>query len=150
MLEITGSGYLKVEGYINNGIAAKETLRLDAANLEAVAVNNAIKSKSYIYVSDGNYILIAGNDGIKADKGEEDGVAGITIENGSFDITSFGDAVSAEGDLNIKDGEFAIVTNGGYDSALSAAQGFGKMENTMPENGMTGGMPSNGHIPSEG
>lgn len=83
-LTLSGEGSLEVNGYMNNGIQAKEDLK--------------IKS--------GTITVTASNDGIK-------GGADVTIANGTITTTTVGDGISAGENLTVADGTFCIKTGEG-------------------------------------
>lgn len=80
-LDITGNGALTVNGYINNGIQAKEALTIESGDLTVTAANDGIKGKTDVTVSDGTITTTTVGDGITADEN-------VTIADGTFSVTT--------------------------------------------------------------
>lgn len=80
-LDIEGNGALTVNGYINNGVQAKEALTIESGNLTVTAANDGIKGKKDVTVSDGTITTTTVGDGITADEN-------VTIADGTFSVTT--------------------------------------------------------------
>ncbi len=87
---VTGEGSLTVNGYINNGLAAKGGVTISSGTLTVNSTNDGVKSSDgAITVSGGTLKVTAGGDGVSAG-------TDLSITGGSFDITS-GDGSESSG-----------------------------------------------------
>jgi hypothetical protein len=84
------------------------------------SVDDGIRGKDYIIIKNCNLTLAVEGDGLKSDNDEDTTKGFITIVQGSFDITSGGDAIQAETKVTIIDGDFTITTGGGSNSRLAS------------------------------
>lgn len=107
-LSITGTGSLKVLGYINNGIHTKKNFLADNGTIAVEACNHGINGKDSIQISGGDFTITAGGDGIRSDGTEGEAYGNIMIKGGKFSIHSGTDAVQAESALEVSDGELNI------------------------------------------
>lgn len=103
-LSITGTGFLKVLGYINNGIHTKNNLLIDNGTIEVEACNHGINGKDSIQISGGDISVTSGGDGMKSDSTEGEQYGNIFIKGGKFSIHSRTDAIQAECALEISGG----------------------------------------------
>lgn len=127
-LWITGEGTLVVGGYINNGVHSSDTLYICGGNITVKAVNNGIKSKEEVRIAGGNIAVTAGNDAVKASDSNDESIGSIVIYDGEFDITAYGDGISAAVDLTVCGGNYAMLTGTGSAAAgVTADSGFGGM-----------------------
>lgn len=108
-LDITGNGALTVNGYINNGIQAKEALTIESGDLTVTAANDGIKGKTDVTVSDGTITTTTVGDGITADEN-------VTIADGTFLVTT------GEGAGETKQGEELPGMSKDRDSRSSAME----------------------------
>jgi len=124
-LTIYGSGSLTVDGNYNDGIASKDGLIIDNADITVTAVDDGIRGKDYLVVKEGLITVTAGGDGLKSDN-EDDVTKGyISIESGEFAITSIGDAIQAQTDVIITGGEFDLKAGGGSNYTVSSTSAKG-------------------------
>lgn len=78
-LTVSGEGSLEVNGYLNNGIQAKEDLEILSGTITVIASNDGIKSGADVEISDGTVTTTTVGDGISADYN-------LTIADGTFNI----------------------------------------------------------------
>ena len=112
-LVISGNGSLCVTGNFNNGIYSKDDLTITGGKIIVEAVNNGIKGKDSIAVLDTDITINAGGDGLCTSNYEDEGKGFISIEDGTFNITSGEDGMQAETCMEIKNGSFNITTGDG-------------------------------------
>lgn len=143
-LSITGAGSLKVYGYINNGIQAKNNLLIDSGTITVEACNHGLKGADSIAISGGEFSVISGGDGMKSDNETEEEYGNIAISGGSFKIESKGDAVQAEHALAISGGTFDVVTGGGSETVSYPENSMGGKFN-RDDGGFGGGGQRPGH-----
>ena len=114
-LTINGEGKLNIIGTIKNGIkgASGSNLTINGGTLNITAVNNALSADNCITINDGTFIIkTSEGDGIKSDPdyGDNDSEGTITINGGTFNISSYSDGIQAKSKLTINDGYFYIKT----------------------------------------
>ncbi len=137
-LTISGNGSLTVEGNYNDGIASKDGLTIAGGSITVSAVDDGIRGKDYVVVEDSVITIDAQGDGLKSDN-EEDATKGyIAIQNGLYDITAGGDAITAQTDVLISDGEFSLSSGGGSGSRIdetASAKGIKAVVSVIIDNG---------------
>ncbi len=111
-LDIQGEGALTVYGYLNNGITAKDDLKLKGGTLRVVAANNGIRASESVTMSGGEITVQAGNDGVKTSSAKKADKGFVQIEGGSLQVRSSGDGVAAETELRILGGTLSVTTSG--------------------------------------
>ena len=87
-LDIEGSGNLTVNGYINNGIASKNDLKVQGGYVTVNAVNNGLRGADSVQIEAGTLVISAGNDGIKSATTDKDGKGFITVNGGDIDAAT--------------------------------------------------------------
>ena len=112
---ISGSGKLNVISTIKNGIkgGASADLIINGGTLKITAVNNGLASDNSVTINDGTLIITTSEgDGIKSDPDDDDteseGI--VTINGGTFNISSYNDGIQAKKKLTITGGNFNIKT----------------------------------------
>lgn len=136
-LSINGSGNLTINANYNEGITTKNDLRIAGGNITITSVGNAVKGKDSVAVRNASLNITSGEDGIKSSNIEETDKGYIYLESGTFNITAQNDAIAAENNLTVIDGEYNIKTGDGADSVTTTKQqmpdgNFQKPE--MPDN----------------
>lgn len=115
-LALNGSGTLNINANFNEGITSKNDLRISDVTLNIKSAGNAVKGKDSLAFREAVITVNSQADGLKSSNSEEDGKGYIAIESGKFDITSAEDAIQAETDLIINDGNFSIKTGNSSDN----------------------------------
>lgn len=107
-MKIKGAGYLSVTSSYNNGIATKDDLEIQKAEIEVTAPNNAIKGSDSLTINSGTITAISTNgDALKtsnsdiSSKGKQRGT--ITILDGKIKAYAACDAIDAAYDVIIGD-----------------------------------------------
>ena len=124
-LTINGTGTLVVNGNYNHGIFSKNDLKITGGILKVTSVNDAIKGKDLVAVLDADITVNAGGDGIQSSNAEEASKGVVLIEAGIFNITAGTDAIQAETNLLIKDGEITLVSGGGSANSSTSSSTWG-------------------------
>ena len=109
-LFLEGEGSLTVRGYLNNGIACKDDLKIKGGRLDVLGANNGLRASESLTVSGGELSVTAGNDGLKTSSADKEGKGYIEISGGSLTVRSGGDAVDAVTELRISGGEIRTET----------------------------------------
>lgn len=100
-LDIEGSGKLTVNGYINNGIASKDDLKVQGGFVTVTAVNNGLRGADSVQIEAGTLVISAGNDGIKSATTDKVGKGFITVSGGDVTVSASGDGIDAATTLDI-------------------------------------------------
>ena len=117
-LDIEGSGKLTVNGYINNGIASKNDLKVQGGYVTVNAVNNGLRGADSVQIEAGTLVISAGNDGIKSATTDKDGKGFITVSGGDVTVSVSGDGIDAATTLDITGG--TVFALSGAKKALEA------------------------------
>lgn len=129
-LTINGNGNLTVTGNYNNGIVCKNDLKLSGGNITVKALNNGIKGSDSVTIkNDVSIDISCDGDGIKTDydttSNKDKGY--IHIESGNITIKSIGDCLKADTYITIDNGTFDLTSNGGYTNGTSHNNDMGGM-----------------------
>lgn len=77
-------------------------------------------------IADGAFAITSGKDGIHSENSDDASLGWLYIQNGSFTITAQGDAISAQGALQIDGGTFDLYTGEGSASVeMTSSDQFG-------------------------
>ncbi|HOO72247.1 MAG TPA: carbohydrate-binding domain-containing protein [Spirochaetota bacterium] len=109
-------GTLTVNGNYNDGIGCKDGLVLHGADITVNAnADDGIRGKDYLVVRGGTINVTSVGDGLKSDNEDDSSLGYISIESGTFTITTGtdGDAIQGENYVLIENGAFTITTGGG-------------------------------------
>ena len=111
-LALEGTGSLKVEGFLNNGIAGKKELSILGGALQIHASNCGVSVAKFVEILDGNIQITAGNDGLRTHSDKVAGKGDIIISGGDLKLQAAGDGIAAEGTLTVSGGCLDISTEG--------------------------------------
>jgi hypothetical protein len=139
-LSIYGKGALNVQAHYNDGIASKDGLVINSEGQITVnAVDDGIRGKDYLVVRNCHVTLNAGGDGLKSDDTEDVARGYVTIENGVLHVTAGRDAVDAQTDFLMKNGQFTAVAGGGSSNNVvegTSTKGIKATVDLVIENGV--------------
>ena len=121
-LDIQGTGTLHVFGYLNNGIACKDDLKIKGGTISVFAANNGVRASESVTITDGTLTVEAGHDGVKATSAKKADKGFVQIEGGAVSIRCTGDGVSAETELRILGGSITVTAEG--DPAAASCKGL--------------------------
>ncbi len=121
-LDIQGTGTLHVFGYLNNGIACKDDLKIKGGDISVFSANNGVRASESVTVSGGVLTVEAGHDGLKATSAKKAGKGFVQIEGGEISIRCTGDGISAETELRILGGTITVEASG--DPAALSCKGL--------------------------
>lgn len=118
-LTICGSGSLTIKGNYKDGIQSKDGLIIRNSKLNITAVDDGICGKDYLYARGANIIIKAGGDGFKSDNTENAALGYITLSLDTLDVTSGGDAISAQTNLTVNSGKYTLTSGGGSSKTVA-------------------------------
>lgn len=121
-LDIQGEGSLTVLGYLNNGIACKDDIKIKGGTLTVLAANNGVRASESVTMSGGTVNIQSGKDGLKASSAKKAGKGFVQIEDGRLTVSAGGDGVSAETELCISGGTVEVTTSG--DPSAASCKGL--------------------------
>lgn len=120
-LTITGNGSLTVKANYNDGITSKDGMIIKSGTINVTSVDDGIRGKDYLVIKEGSITVKSTGDGLKSDN-EDDGTRGyIYVAAGTLNITSGGDAITAQTDALIAGGTINLTTGGGSSYTATSA-----------------------------
>lgn len=120
-LDLEGSGKLTVNGYINNGIASKDDLKIQGGDITVNAVNNGLRGADSVQIEAGTLAISAGNDGIKSATVDKAGKGFVSVSGGDVTILAGGDGIDAATTLDISGGVLSATAQGSGETSSSKA-----------------------------
>ena len=137
-LSFYGNGTLTVKGNYNDAISSKDGLIIKSGTINITSVDDGIRGKDYLIVKDGKITVNAKGDGLKSDNDEDATRGYIYLVKGTFSVIAGGDAISAETDVLIGDGNYTVTSGGGSNYTVSStlsAKGIKGIINTIIDGG---------------
>lgn len=119
-LTIFGEGELIVTANYNDGITSKDGLIIASGNINVNANDDGIIGKDYLIIKEGEVNIVSDGDGLKSNNDEDASLGYITILDGNFDIKVGSDAIQAETNVQISNGELVMVCSGGSFSSVGS------------------------------
>ena len=119
-ITINGSGSLKITSS-GHGISAKDDLVISGGDIDINAKSHAIQANDSARFTEATLKLVSQKDGIHVENSESAERGFAYIENGSFDITSALDGISASLNIQINGGNIKIVSGGGSSASISSS-----------------------------
>ena len=121
-LSIAGNGSLTVTGNFNDGINVDDGLVIAGGTLNVTAADDGIRGKDYLRVEGGTLTISAQGNGLKADNAEDPELGYIAVSAGTLNITVRGDALSAQTNVAVTGGDFALTTGGGSGNLVAETE----------------------------
>lgn len=153
-LIINGKGALTVTANYNNGIHGKDDLYILEGNISVNSVDDGITGKDMLVISGGTFDIVSEGDGLKVtnDTDEDKGI--LSIEGGTFNITTGGGSQNSSSNAGYGGG---FWEGWGYHSssddsstsgakAIKAAQGIAITGGTFAIDSADDSIHSNGSI----
>lgn len=121
-ITFNGKGSLTVTGNNKNGIKSDTDVTIEDLELEVYSTDHGIAADNLLTVNSGNLTVVSGGDALRSSPDEitEETKGNVVISDGTFDLNAVGDAIQADNNLTIYDGNFRIATNGGHETVVSA------------------------------
>jgi hypothetical protein len=109
-LTINGTGTLTIDAGLQKGIKANDDLLIYGTTLTITSEGHGIKVNNSITISEANITIYSNGDGIQSDNEDDPTESLIYLMSGTYQITSYGDAISSSYDLTIYDGTYTLVS----------------------------------------
>lgn len=119
-LFVVGAGTLHIDSNYNDGIGSKDSLTLEAGELQIESVDDGIRGKDDVTIHGGVIRVTAGGDGIKSDNAEDSTRGWVLVDGGEVTLDAAGDGIDAETDVVIHDGTLIITSGGGSGASVSS------------------------------
>lgn len=130
-LTVTGTGKIRILGYIKNGIQAKNKLSVTGGEFEIIARNHGFKGNANFTMENASAFIVAGNDGIHSDQVVEIGKNG-----GKTMIYANDDGIQTKQNIRINGGELKVLQSGEGLEANQIEIAGGKLDLTASDDGM--------------
>lgn len=134
-LTLNGAGSLTIEAQAGHGIVSKDDLTVTGGSYTITAASHGLSGKDSIAIANGTFAIISGKDGIHAENTDDLSLGILYIADGDYTITAQGDAISAQGSLQIDGGTFNLYTGEGSASVDMTSSDIGQIGG-----GLRGGM----------
>ena len=122
-LSFNGEGSLRIKSPAGNGICTKDDLVFTGGTYVVTAAGHALEANDSVRICAGSFHLDSGKDGVHCENdGTEPGF--VYVSNGSFDILSDGDAISADGCVQLDGGTFELNCGGGSGTVTLSGEDF--------------------------
>ena len=115
-----GGGKLTVKASAGHGIVSKDDLEINGGILNIGAASHGICGKDSVTVTGGNITVSSGKDGIRAENVDDTTKGAVLITGGTVTISSDGDGLSASSSLTVENGTFDITSGGGSEAETVA------------------------------
>lgn len=139
-LTLNGSGSLTVSSPAGHGIVCKDDLVITGGVYTVTSSSHAMDANDSVRIIGETTITAnAGKDGIHSENNDDASLGFIYISDGTLDISSEGDGISAASYMQIKGGTFNILAGGGSENGLKKSS-----DNWGDFGGGMGGAPSAG------
>lgn len=123
-LTINGLGSLEINASYQKGIKVNDNLVIVDATISIDSKDHGIKVNNTLILQDVNLTILALGDGIKSENDEDTSLSLVYIYGGTYNITSYGDAISSSYDLTIEDGDFTIISGYNNTSSTESSKGL--------------------------
>ncbi|MBR5939460.1 carbohydrate-binding domain-containing protein, partial [Candidatus Saccharibacteria bacterium] len=108
-LTFEGSGTLTITANYQDGIVGKDDLKFNGGSFVITAADDAIRGKDSVYIVNGVFNITSRSDGIKSTNETDAGKGFVLIENGHIKIAAGDDAIHAEKELYVYNGNIDIT-----------------------------------------
>jgi len=118
-LTLNGAGTLTVNSPAGHGIISKDDLVFTSGTYTVNAASHGLDANDSVRIVNADITVIAGKDGIHSENSDDATLGFVYISGGTLKIEAEGDGISAGSYLQIEDGNFDILTGGGYENGSS-------------------------------
>lgn len=144
-LTINGTGTLNVTSAAH-GIICKDDLVVTGGTYCITAEKQGFSGKDSVRIADGTFEITSGGDAIHSENEEDENKGFVYMADGTFTLNATGDGISASYVVQLDDGTYEITAGGGSANAQSKNL-MSKMEPGNMQN--DGGTPPNGGTPPQ-
>lgn len=144
-ITLNGDGLLSITSKTGNAITSKGDLIVTSGNYKIDAKNHGIEGKDSVRIANGEFEITSENDGIHSENKEDTSLGFVYIAEGTFNIVSTTDAIDGSAYISIENGSFDLTTNGGSENAAEKTNNDrsfsfdGGSRGDMPEKEMPNG-----------
>lgn len=135
-LTLNGSGSLTIDAQAGHGVVSKDDLVITGGSYTITAASHGLSGKDSIAIADGTFVITSGKDGIHVENADDLSLGTLYAADGTYTIIAQGDAVSAQGALQIDGGSFDLYTGEGSASVDMTGSDMGHMGGGPWGNGM--------------
>ena len=115
-LTLNGAGSLTITAKAGHGVVSKDDLVLTSRTYQIDAASHGLSGKDSVRIAGGSYTIVSGKDGIHAENADDTSLGFVYLEDGTFDITSDGDGISAGNWLQADGGVYTDKAGGGSEN----------------------------------
>lgn len=144
-LTINGTGTLNVTSAAH-GIVCKDDLVVTGGTYCITAEKQGFSGKDSVRIADGTFEITSGGDAIHSENEEDENKGFVYVADGTFTLNADGDGISASYVVQLDDGTYEITAGDGSANAQSKNP-MSEMEPGNMQNG--GGTPPNGGTPPQ-
>ena len=144
-LTINGTGTLNVTSAAH-GIVCKDDLVVTGGTYCITAEKQGFSGKDSVRIADGTFEITSGGDAIHSENEEDENKGFVYVADGTFTLNADGDGISASYVVQLDDGTYEITAGDGRANAQSKNP-MSEMEPGNMQNG--GGTPPNGGTPPQ-
>lgn len=109
-LVLNGVGTLEILSMKGNGITSKDDLKVTGGTYDVAAYYDAFEANDSIRIYDGDFTIVANEDGLHSENDDDATLGYIYILDGTFTITVGDDAIRGNSVVQIDGGEINIET----------------------------------------
>lgn len=115
-LTLNGAGSLTITAKAGHGVVSKDDLVLTSRTYQIDAASHGLSGKDSVRIAGGSYTIVSGKDGIHAENADNTSLGFVYLADGTFDITSDGDGISAGNWLQADGGVYTVKAGGGSEN----------------------------------
>lgn len=115
-LTLNGAGSLTITAKAGHGVVSKDDLVLTSGTYQIDAASHGLSGKDSVRIASGSYTIVSGKDGIHAENADDTSLGFVYLADGTFDITSDGDGISAGDWLQADGGVYTVKAGGGSEN----------------------------------
>lgn len=115
-LTLNGAGSLTITAKAGHGVVSKDDLVLTSRTYQIDAASHGLSGKDSVRIAGGSYTIVSGKDGIHAENADDTSLGFVYLADGTFDITSDGDGISAGNWLQADGGVYTVKAGGGSEN----------------------------------
>ena len=135
-LTINGTGTLNVTSAAH-GIVCKDDLVVTGGTYTISAEKQGLSGKDSVRIADGTFDITSGGDAIHSENADDENKGFVYVANGSFTLNADGDGISASYVVQLDDGTYEITAGGGSANVQSKNSMGDKGPGNMQDNGET-------------